>query len=554
MKILETGIQGSFEWLQARKNTFGASEASAMLGISSYKTRDQLLKEKATGITPDVDASTQARFDRGHEIEATMRPVAEEIIGDELYPVSGALESNELITASFDGLTMLNDVAWECKTLNKKLRESLSLGIIPDEYHPQLEQQLLVSGAEKSLFMAGQSPDDYLYAWYTSNQELRQRIILGWEQFEIDMQNYQHSEAAPVAVAAPIRELPAITYRLNGFALQSNLADYKAAALQLVEDSKKPLETDQDFADREALCKSFKTAEDKLKNIRDMVIGEVADIDRFCKDIEQIGELIRQARLAGEKQITSRKESIKAEIVREAGFALTEFLADLSKSIAPLQLPSITADFAGAIKGKKTVESLKSACNDLLASTKIEANQIHNKISLNQKTLREQASEYPFLFADEQQLVMKENDDLVAVIKNRINDHKEQEQARLDAVREKIRQEEQAKLAHEEEQRLEQAKRDAENAAMIERNKTLAAEQLGSEKAVSQSEPSLSQVAEPSAIANVMAPEAKPVISREAVISLVAKNWEMGAVQAESYLVEYFGKKPATKSKSVKVA
>jgi putative phage-type endonuclease len=497
--IIKSTIQGSADWLLARKNTFGASEAAAMLGMSSYKTRDQLLHEKATGITPDVDPATQSRFDRGHAIEAEMRPTAEEIIGDELYPVTGALDSNERITASFDGLTMLNDVAWECKTLNEKLRESLSRGVIPDEYHPQLEQQLMVSGASKALFMAAQSPADYLTAWYCPNMDLRQTLLMGWRQFAIDMENYVPTEKVAQAVGAPVKDLPAIVYRLNGLALQSNLADYKAAAMQLVEDSKLPLETDQDFADRETLCKSFKAAEDKLKNIRDQVIGEVTDIDNFCKEVEQIGELIRQARLAGEKQITTRKEAIKAEIVRDAGFALTEFLAELSKTIHPLCLPSITADFTGAIKGKKTVESLKSACNDLLAQTKIEANQIANKIAINQNTLRELAKDHAFLFADAQQLVMKENDDLRAVIQNRINEYKAQ-----------------------------------------------AEEQLGSEKTVSQVEPSVSQTAPQSMpkVARTVEPAAP---TREAIINLVADHYGMGAAQTEAYLSEFFGKKPVKK-------
>jgi putative phage-type endonuclease len=523
MKPLNIGLQGSFEWLQARKNTFGASEASAMMGMSSYKTRDQLLKEKATGITPEVDSATQARFDRGHAIEADMRPVVEELINDDLYPVSGAYDDNELITASFDGLTMGRDICFECKTLNQKLRDSLSSGVIPDEYHPQLEQQLLVSGAEKAIFVAAQSTEDYLFAWYTSNPELRARIIAGWDQFAIDMENYQHVEKAAVVVGAPVMELPSITYRLNGLALQSNLADYKAAALQLVEDSKLPLETDQDFADRETLCKSFKSAEDKLKNIREQVVGEVQDIDKFCKEVEQIGELIRQARLAGEKQITARKDAIRLEIATSAANEFRDHIAEISKTIAPLHLPEIFADFAGAMKGKKTIDSLRSACNDLMAQKKIEASQILNKIVLNQNTLRELAADHAFLFADAQQLVLKENEDLIALIENRINAHKKQEEEKLEAEREKIRQEEAQKLA--------QAQEENKPAEVVPVAEAPAVEV----PAATTSMPKVTRIV-----------EAK-IPTREEIINLVSGHWAMGAVQAEAYLVEYFNKKPAAK-------
>lgn len=62
-------VQGSEEWHAFRSTRFGASEASAMLGISPYKTRTDLLKEKATGVTPEVTAMTQVIFDRGHAVE-----------------------------------------------------------------------------------------------------------------------------------------------------------------------------------------------------------------------------------------------------------------------------------------------------------------------------------------------------------------------------------------------------------------------------------------------------------------------------------------------------
>ena len=96
-------IQGSPQWHEHRRNHFNASDAPAMMGESSYKTRTQLLHELKTGITPEVDAATQRRFDDGHRVEALARPIAEGIIGEELYPCVGV---EGKLSASFDGLTM----------------------------------------------------------------------------------------------------------------------------------------------------------------------------------------------------------------------------------------------------------------------------------------------------------------------------------------------------------------------------------------------------------------------------------------------------------------
>lgn len=80
--------QGSPEWLAARAKMFTASEAPAMMGASPYMTRNELLHQKHTGIQKEVDAATQRVFDNGHRVEALARPIAEQIIGEELYPVT----------------------------------------------------------------------------------------------------------------------------------------------------------------------------------------------------------------------------------------------------------------------------------------------------------------------------------------------------------------------------------------------------------------------------------------------------------------------------------
>ena len=83
-------IQGSPEWLAYRAQNFNASDAPAMMGCSAYKTRAELLREVHTGVIADVDAGTQKRYDNGHRVEALARPLAEEFIGEELYPVTGS--------------------------------------------------------------------------------------------------------------------------------------------------------------------------------------------------------------------------------------------------------------------------------------------------------------------------------------------------------------------------------------------------------------------------------------------------------------------------------
>ena len=149
MKIHDNMLQGTKSWHDFRTTHFGASEAAAMLGLSKYTTRNELLQLKKTGISKEVDAATQARFDKGHEVEALARVIMEKNMGEALSPVTC---SDGKISCSCDGLNFDGDVAWEHKLFNKALFDSVMNNFLPDEYQPQCQQVLMITGAEKLIF------------------------------------------------------------------------------------------------------------------------------------------------------------------------------------------------------------------------------------------------------------------------------------------------------------------------------------------------------------------------------------------------------------------
>lgn len=118
--------QGSEAWLQHRAKSLNASDLAAAMGVSKYMTRAELIERIATGIVPEIDAATQRRFNKGHEVEAAARPLAEEIIGESLYPVVLAADVDGLhLSASLDGQDLLGEVTWEHKQANAELILSL---------------------------------------------------------------------------------------------------------------------------------------------------------------------------------------------------------------------------------------------------------------------------------------------------------------------------------------------------------------------------------------------------------------------------------------------
>ena len=471
--------QGSEAWLKLRKEFFTASEAPMMMGDHKNISRNQLLDAKK-GWTTIVDEYLQKLFDKGHATEEAARPLAAADVGEDLFPVTGSLEVEGLaLLASFDGLTMFDDVCFEHKLFNKTLAENVLNNVLEPHYYWQLEQQLLVSGADKCYFVTSDgTKDNWQAMYYVSVPERREALIKGWKQFAIDLESHEPQAKVEKAVTSgPVRELPSINYKMNGLALESNLEAYKQAATDLVALSEKPLESDQDFADAEARQKVFTKAEKDIKDACDRVMGEIDSIDTFVKDMRFISEQIRQARLAEGKQIKARKEELREEILnkanQEASKSLNEAMAKVNA-----KLPNIDFDPFAAMKGKRTIESLQDAADTEVAKAKIQINEFVELAMGNALHLSTQAQGYDFLFNDWAQIAFKATEDFKTLVTARIATYQAEQKAKEEAQRERIRQEEQAKLQREAEakaraereaeaqkKREEQAKRDAEEKA-----------------------------------------------------------------------------------------
>jgi putative phage-type endonuclease len=435
MKIHDL-IQGSPEWLAYRAEHFNASDAPAMMGCSPYKTRAALLRELHTGMAPEVDAGTQRRFNDGHRFEALARPLAEQLIGEDLYPVTG---SNGRLSASFDGLTLGEDIVFEHKSLNDELRAVMTgedCGpALPMHYRVQLEQQLLVSGAGRALFMAtrwsGDECVESRHCWYDADPELRGVILLGWAQFERDLAAYEPPatvEAAPVGKAPD--SLPALRIEVTGAVTASNLSEFKETALTAIRSVRRELRTDADFADAEKAVKWCSDVEQRLAAAKEHALSQTASIDQLFKAIDDISAEARRVRLDLDKLVTRRKTEVKEEAVAKARAALDAHIATLSAEIAPMRLQPVVADFAGAIKGKRSIDSMQDALDTTLAAAKIAADVQARGIRANVATFKAAAEGLEFLFADLGQIVHKAGDDFKTLVQARIAAHKAAEAKR----------------------------------------------------------------------------------------------------------------------------
>ncbi|NMY23502.1 YqaJ viral recombinase family protein [Pseudomonas sp. WS 5410] len=426
--------QGSAEWHALRAQHFTASEAPAMMGASKYQTRTELLTLKKTGIAPDVTPSQQFIFDKGHATEALARPLVEVMIGEELYPVVGT-EGNLL--ASLDGATELGETLFEHKLWNESLVAQVKAEDLAPHYYWQLEQQLLVSGAERVIFVCSDgTAENFVSMEYRPVAGRAEQLIEGWKQFEADLAEHTPHAAVVEVVAAVIETLPTLSVQLEGAVKSSNLPAFQSTVMARIQAINTDLQTDQHFADAEEMVKFCDKAEKNIDLVKANALAQTASIDELFKTLDTIQEELRKKRLMLDKLVKARKVSIREDIAMDAAKALQVHIDRINASLGgKARMPAVPADFAGAIKGKKTIASLRDAADSELARAKIAASQIGDSIRNNLASLDELAADYMFLFNDVQQLVMKASDDLVALIKVRISEHQKAEQQKADAKR-----------------------------------------------------------------------------------------------------------------------
>jgi len=380
--------QGSKEWIAHRLNHFNASDAPAMLGVSSHESRTDFMKRLAY-IETDPSRFQQTIFDKGHKYEALARPMAEKIIGEDFYPVVGVSTIYPKLAASFDGMTILGNVIFEHKTLNATIeavafdadtKEIIDALQIAEMYLVQMEQQLLVSGAEKCLFMAtkwdAENLIDYRYFYYFSDAVRREKIIAGWVAFEADYIEFKKTYELPKLVEAKQLDiLPSLRVEVKGEVVASNIADFEVKAFAVLNSIKKNLVTDQDFIDATETVKWCKDIVEKITASKKAVLNQTAGISELLETLEKIGKKTDKIRIGLTNLIDSEKVSRKIELIKEyrgkIEVALNQFEIETRYSA-----PVLSDNFANCIKHKRTLDSMRDSLfartQELLAIIEVE--------------------------------------------------------------------------------------------------------------------------------------------------------------------------------------
>jgi hypothetical protein len=197
----------------------------------------------------------------------------------------------------------------------------------------------------------------------------------------------------------------------------------------------------------DAQIKAMKAGREALKSAKAQMLAQVQPIDQASKTADMLDTLLQQNCAMAESLLKNEKERRKGEIVAAGVTALQAHVAALNTRLGKPYMPKelAIADFAGAIKGMRSLASMEDAVGTLLADSKIKANGEADRIDVNLRWLHEHAAAHAFLFADAAQLVLKDNEAFAAIAQQRIDAHEAAERAKEEAQRARIAAEEKAK-------------------------------------------------------------------------------------------------------------
>ena len=354
----------------------------------------------------------------------------------EFEPVDLVEQALEILHALDSVWHVGGETLFEHKLWNESVVAQVKAGDLAPHYYWQLEQQLLVSGAERVIFVCPDgTPENFVHMEYRPVAGRAAQLIEGWKQFEADLANFELADAPSIVVGKAPDELPALRIELTGMVTASNLKVFEDSALAVIDSVKTTLSTDQDFADAKKAVKWCGDVEEAVSVAKKQALSQTQSIDELFSSLDRISAHARETRLKVDKLVKAQELLVKTTIKQKAELALAEHIAGINRTLGQVALPNVHVDFAGAMKNKRTIASLQDAVDTELARAKIDASQAADSIRLNLTSLAELAVDHAFLFSDVQQLVTKANDDLVTLIKFRISEHQKAEQEKADAKR-----------------------------------------------------------------------------------------------------------------------
>ena len=162
-----------------------------------------------------------------------------------------------------------------------------------------------------------------------------------------------------------------LTIEARGEIIANNLPEFRELVREALGNINRDLTTDEEFGQAEIDVKALKEAEEAVRAAAIKAFDD--QLKALVDGLNETAEEIRAPRLELEKLIAKRKDEVKAEIVEEA---LATFDID-PKDARKAYLTGLQA----AIKGKRTLDSMRQACRIYATSQQAKIGQARQLIT-----------------------------------------------------------------------------------------------------------------------------------------------------------------------------
>jgi predicted phage-related endonuclease len=536
-------IQGSDDWIKHRRGCFNASELGVAMGIDKNVIRRELQRVYATGT--EIEYSRYVKevvFANGHEAEDKIRPLVASDFDTEFQPKVLMLEGLTPIplSVSLDGLCAFGDYNLEVKQYNQELFESVKNGVVPEDRMPQLQQQLMLSPAKKTIFaISNEAMDGYIHTIVEPDEDFISRIPAIWQKFWDGVQNFTEFETFDL-VPKSASEVTTPEFAINGGALsiRSNIAAWNNGILSRY--NSLPVNIEIDSFPQFKETKDILDAGAKLLKIRIKELEKQAEpLLELLKQYKEIQRDLSSKASGIDNRMTEFRREQRMVHVNKASIAYADLKAKLISEIPNgftlFSEPSLP-DFYAACNRCKNHDSVASAVEAALDTANIELAEWQKNIIEKNQLINALNSDFNFDF----KLINAHS----ALTNQGLTDQfKQQKQAQIDALELK-------KLREKQEQ--EKAEREA--------SEKLKAEQAEARKLAQETKPDLtacsslcSPVDEPclitesgdcdaKAVTDKPVSETKPKLipNRDALILVVSDSMQVDKITAEAWLLAAF--------------
>jgi len=214
-----------------------------------------------------------------------------------------------------------------------------------------------------------------------------------------------------------------LVIKLTGEIEQSNFDEWKTDLTEKLKSVKTELVSDTDFADATKNVKAFKKAEKNLKEAKASALKQATDINQLFEAIDTVASETRKVRLSLEKQIKSRKGTIKKEAVAKAADKVRAVFKAQSGDFQLLGESEFTdlAIYEEAIKGTRGTKGMLKALDTVSTQMEEKITERAKVVKQNAATIDSLATGHQIAFQDRAFLLAKSPDELDAIIDERID-------------------------------------------------------------------------------------------------------------------------------------